>query len=88
MYFYFSFYTFLFSENYTEKTKQINWAAFENHWDLLLHECAKTREKETYTTHKTSMKTHIVHQTKDQLRHNISSNFFFLENKYLDGTSQ
>ena len=23
------------------------WATFENHWDLLLRECVKRREKET-----------------------------------------
>ena len=23
------------------------WATFENQWDLLLHECAERREKET-----------------------------------------
>ena len=26
---------------------KLNWATFENYWDLLLRECAKRREKET-----------------------------------------
>ena len=42
-------------------------------------ECAKRIEKETQilTTHKISMKTHIVQQTKHQLRLDISGKMIF-----------
>ena len=42
-------------------------------------ECAKRREKETQflTAHKTYMKTHIVEQTKHQLRHDINGKKVF-----------
>ena len=49
-------------------------ATFENHWNLLLRECPKRREKETQilTTQKTFTKRHFVQQKKHQLRHNIN----------------
>ena len=36
--------------NYTEKLKNFMWATFENHWDLLLPECAKREKKQMYHT--------------------------------------
>ena len=30
-----------------KKQNNFTWATFEKHWDLLLPECAKRREKET-----------------------------------------
>ena len=48
------------------------WASFANHWDLLLRDCDKRRkETEILTTQKSVMKTHIIHQTKHCLRHNV-----------------
>ena len=49
----------------------------------------KWRETETeiLTTDKDFMKTHIVQQTKQQLRHDINGKIIF-ELKKLDGTSQ
>ena len=42
-------------------------------------ECAKRREEDTQilTTYKTYMKTHIVQQTKHQLRHDINGKMVF-----------
>ena len=35
-----------------KKTNKFHRATFENHWDLLLRDCAKGREKKhKYTTH-------------------------------------
>ena len=50
------------------------WASFENHWDILLRELAKRRQKETQllTIPKIIMKLHIVQQTEQELRHNIN----------------
>ena len=31
--------------------KKFIWATLENHWDLLLPECAETRQKETQKHH-------------------------------------
>ena len=47
MYFCFNFYLYLFRKSYTEGIKRFNWANFENHWDLLLRDCAKAGAKET-----------------------------------------
>ena len=56
-------------------------AAFENHWDLLLPEYAKRREKETNTSLTTFMNTHIDQQTIHQLRHKLSKNVNFLKTR-------
>ena len=73
MYFYFNCYlsTLIISvQNYTKILNKIVWATFENHWDLLLREYEKIREKETQmlTPLKSLMETHIVRQSKAQLR--------------------
>ena len=46
---------------------------------IFFSECANRIEKETQilTTHKTFMKTHVVQQTKHQLRHDISGKMVF-----------
>ena len=39
------------------------WDSFENHWDLLIRECVRRREKtQMLTTNKTFMKLHIAQQ--------------------------
>ena len=57
-----------------EKRSSFIWGKFENHWDLLLTDKAKRREKETQTHHSQLfiIKTHILHQTKHQLQRNIN----------------
>ena len=61
MYFCFSFYTYInTAEKYTDKYKKFIWAKFATYCDLLLPECARKGNK--YTTHKISMKAHIVQQ--------------------------
>ena len=39
------FYLYVFNQNYTEKINGFIWAAFENHWDLLLPESANRKAK-------------------------------------------
>ena len=52
-----------------------NWATFENHWGLLLRNCAKGREEETKMHHSYFMKTQIVQETM------LSVNILFLKYK-------
>ena len=51
------------------------WASFENHWDMLIGEFAKRRQKETQklTTPKIFMKTHIVQLTKTTVQTNYQT---------------
>ena len=56
MYSSFLFHSYQCNLNYTERLKKCIWATFENHWDLLLRECAKRKEKEKKYTNKTLFK--------------------------------
>ena len=64
---------------YTEWLQMSTWASFENSWGCFYEIVLKTREKRTniLNNNKTFMKTHIVIQTKFQLRHNIDWHFNF-----------
>ena len=60
-----------------------NWAKFQNHWDLLLSEYAKRREKETQkVTAQKAFINHILLNKKHQFRHVISGQvkFWFTKN--------
>ena len=47
MYSSFHFHSNEFNQNYNERLFKCIWARFEDHWYLLLRECAKSREKVT-----------------------------------------
>ena len=56
-------------------------ATFECHWDLLLRECAKRREKETQVRQKNFYLNAYCPQTKRQLQQDITGLLNFMNTK-------
>ena len=77
MYSSFNFHSYKCTENYTEGLNKCIWATFENHWDMLLRECAKSREKETQVNHWIFSLNAYCPKTKHQLRHDITAHLNF-----------
>ena len=61
------------------------WASFENHWDVLLREFAKRRQKETQilTTDKSNYENAYYTTKKQQLRHNIIKRLNFFTRRWM-----
>ena len=76
---------FEITQNYTERFNNFSLPTFENHWDLLLRECAKRREKETQIPENFRENTYCP--KKHQLRHNMHRKVF-LNYQEMDGKSQ